>query len=380
MIDTEAWVLPAAELGSHDRTGTLHRTTIRIPEPAGDEAVVEPLVGSWEGNMSHAVARTPVDICRQRGEPYVVLGNSGVVRVHRPAAEVPGPSRGELCLCLSLGARASDHRDRFGYSRRIFGYDAPGTYGLLAKLTKIPADLLLPLPAGTAFPIERWAPCLRYFTAWDNWKVALDCWRTQMGAADPAEHLVFGWGGGVTLAQLILARRAGFRTAMMAGSTDRLDTIARHGITPLDRRDYPGLGHSDASAATRWACERRFLRCINELSDGLGVAVFLDHIGGALYPTTLRALARQAVIASCGWKAGTELSHIRPTECIRRHIHLHTHGWRHDDSATIRDFQEATGWLADTGTAYAYRDIPELVEGYHAGRLATYYPLYRIVE
>lgn len=382
MIETEAWVLPAAQLGTAERTGQLHRETIRIPEPAGHEALVEPLVGSWEGNMSHAVARSPVDVCRQRGEKFIVIGNSGVVRVRRAATDIEGPTEGQLCLCLSLGSAKNGHRDPYGYSEHIFAYDLPGSFGMLARLTTMPADLLLPLPAETRYPIERWAPCLRYFTAWDNWKVAHDCWKAQLPDSDPSDHLVFGWGGGVTLAQLILAQRAGFRTAMMGGSDNRLATIAEHGIEPIDRREYRGLGQPDAKDSVRWAAERRIVTAIKDLSDGRGAAIFLDHIGGPLYPTTLRALARQAVVTTCGWKAGTELAVVRPTECIRRHIHVHTHGWRHSDSPTIRDYQETTGWLADIDpeATYDFDDIPQLADDYAAGKIDSYYPTYRVAR
>jgi NADPH:quinone reductase-like Zn-dependent oxidoreductase len=382
VIVTDAWVLHAGRLGEADQPGELLRETIRIPDPTDDEAVVEPILGSWEGNMSHAITRSPVDVCRQRGERFVVLGNSGVARVLRPAASAVGPAEGEICLCLSLGTREPGSRDRHGYSARIYAYDAPGTYGLLAKRTKIPADLLLPIPHGSRFPLERWTPCLRYFTAWDNWRVALACWRAQLAESNPGDHLVFGWGGGVTLAQLILARREGFRTAMMAASNDRIDFITRQGITAIDRREYPGLGEVDTPDTTRWASERRFLSHLSELAETRGVSIFLDHIGGALYPLTLRALSREAVLTTCGWKAGMELSTVRSSECIRRHIHVHTHGWRHADSTVIRDFQEATGWLADIDPngIYRYDEIPQLATDYTAGKISTYFPVYRISD
>ena len=40
--------------------------------------LAEPLYGCWEGNMSHAVERRPIDIYRDRGEEKVVIGNAGV--------------------------------------------------------------------------------------------------------------------------------------------------------------------------------------------------------------------------------------------------------------------------------------------------------------
>jgi hypothetical protein len=68
-----------------------------------------------------------------------------------------------------------------------------------ARRTKIASELL-PLPHDTAYTLPQWAAYGRYFTAWDNWRVAYDCWRAQLEDEDPADHLVMGWGGGTTLA------------------------------------------------------------------------------------------------------------------------------------------------------------------------------------
>ena len=75
---SEAWLLHAGAAGT---PGELVLATIPLPELSGDRLLVEPLFGCWGGNMTHALQRSPLDICRQRGEPWVVLGNSAVVRI-----------------------------------------------------------------------------------------------------------------------------------------------------------------------------------------------------------------------------------------------------------------------------------------------------------
>jgi NADPH:quinone reductase-like Zn-dependent oxidoreductase len=358
----------------------LVREELNLPGPADHEAVVEPQVGSWEANMSHALLRSPVDVCRQRGDNAVVLGNSGVVRVLSPAKAAPCPPRGTLCMVMPFGKR-----DRQGYIERVYAYDAPGTHGLLARRIPVPAELLLPLPPDSAHPPESWAPNLRYFTAWDNWQVAYGCWRSQTRGEDPQDHLVFGWGGGVVLAELTLAQRQGFRTAMAVGSDERAAALQRRGITPVDRRDYPDLAYDTdpltaEAGARQMRAERRFLKTVAELSDGRGVSIFLDNIGGPLYQLTARALGRQSVIATCGWKAGMHLSVVRATECQKRRLHVNTHGWRFGDSPVIRDLQEATGWIAevDADSVYDFDDVPRLAADFAAGRLSGYFPLYRV--
>ncbi|MEU2718906.1 hypothetical protein [Streptomyces sp. NPDC007205] len=126
MITTDAWVLHAGA-GATRSGGELRRETPHLPDPASHEALVEPLLGGWEANMSHAIARSPADICRQRGEDCVLLGNCGIVRVQRPAAALRSPAEGQICLLMPFGK--SDLR---GYAELVHAYDAPGTYGMLA--------------------------------------------------------------------------------------------------------------------------------------------------------------------------------------------------------------------------------------------------------
>ena len=79
MIITDAWVLRRGAEGAGSALETdddFRRETISLPALADDELLVEPLFDCWEGNMSHALARWPIDVCRQRGEERVVLGSA----------------------------------------------------------------------------------------------------------------------------------------------------------------------------------------------------------------------------------------------------------------------------------------------------------------
>ncbi|MEV1092379.1 zinc-binding alcohol dehydrogenase family protein [Streptomyces microflavus] len=346
---------------------------------------MEPIIGSWEANMDHALARSPIDVCSSRGEDAVVLGNLGVVRVLKVNAGRRDDVRireGDLCLLMPFGVT-----DRFGYAELAHAYDAPGTIGLLARQSKMDARLLLPLPADTAYSLSQWASYGRYFTAWDNWSKAYGCWRTQIPDDDPAGHLVFGWGGGVAFAELLLARRAGFRVAMAAGSDERVAFLREHGITPVDRRRFPALSRpTRREQADRERHEQRrksvedFLHLTWDLSDGHGVAIFVDNIGEPLYDVTLGALARQGVVTTCGWKAGMRLTHLRGAESISRHLHVNTHVWRLPDSPAIRDFQETEGWMAPAGSdvLYGFDRVPDLADDYANGRIGSYFPTYGV--
>lgn len=289
-----------------------------LPPLADGEVLVEPIYGSWEANMTHAVSRRPIDVCRQRGEDRIVLGNAGVVRVLDPN----GSAHREGSLCIVF---ASSDVDPYGYMRDVHAYDAKNTVGLLAKRTKLRAHSLLPIPEGSRYPIERWAGfSLKYLAAWSNWQVAYGCWRVQMSEADMAAPYVWGWGGATTLAELSLAQQRGFPTAMIASKDSRLRTIASLGITPIDRRTFPDIAFdaaafaTDPGAAARYrASERTFLDAVREHTRGEGVSIFLDYIGGPVWKATLKALGRQAVLATAGWLAGMTMSTLRATSTLR---------------------------------------------------------------
>jgi NADPH:quinone reductase-like Zn-dependent oxidoreductase len=384
---TQAWVLRSGALvGTRDGDpgeGLRCEPFAFGPLEPG-EALVEPILGSWEANIDHAITRSPIDVCSTRGEDAVVLGNLGVVRVLdvNPPADGPALREGDLCLLMPFGVC-----DRYGYAELVHGYDCPRTLGLLARRSKLPARLLLPIPADTAHSLTQWATYGRYFTAWDNWHKASGCWRTQVGDDQAGDHLVFGWGGGVTLAELTLARREGFRVAMTAGSDERLAFLREQGIVAVDRRAFPDLsqparrdGADRERQARHQASLAGFQGVVDELSDGRGVSIFVDNIGEPLYRATVRALGREGVITTCGWKAGMRISQLRGAECIHRHIHVNTHVWRLPDSPVIRDFQESSGWTAPPGSSvvFDFDAIPQLADDYANGRIGSYFPLYRV--
>jgi NADPH:quinone reductase-like Zn-dependent oxidoreductase len=386
MISTEAWVIhagPPKRKQDEPVPAALRLEKVTFPDLGDGDALVEPVYGSWEANMDHALRRDPVDVCRQRGEDKIIIGNGAVVRVLRPGAAVTNVREGDLCLVIALGTA-----DRYGYGLLVRGYDQPGSHGVLARRLPWPADLLLPLPAGTRYSPLQWAASyLRYFTAWDNWKVAEACWRAQM-PEDDEQPLVFGWGGGVVLGELELAKRAGFAVAMASSNRKRLDDIASRGITPVDRRLFPDLACSEEARRSpvvkqRYLLsEKAFLNEIKAISHGRGASIVLDNIGGDIYRATMRSLARQGVISTVGWKLGMKLWNVRATECIQRHIHVHTHGWRFFDSPVIRDFMAETNWIpgVDADQVYPFEQIPQLADDYSRGVLDSYFPTYQINE
>lgn len=363
-ISTEAWVLHSG-LG-RNTAGQLEKETFTFPDITEQEVLAEPLYGCWEGNMSHAIKRNPIDICLLRNEEKVVLGNAGVVRIIKTGSAVTNVKTGDHCLVFCNGVWDDD-----GYPIKILGYDAPQTMGVLAKTMKLHARQVIPLPVDTPFSLRQWAAfSLRYITAYANWQVAYACWRSQMPSADPHTVFVCGWGGGVALAEVTLAKLMGCQAAMVASTPERLALLETMGIEPIDRRSGDGGDF-----------EERFLSQISAKTGGKGVSIFIDNIGAPVYKLTVKALARQGVITTSGWKQGAIIPISRALECINRHLYVHTHYAAYAEGLAAIDFAQKNNWMAPmapTEKVYAWDEIPSLAEAYAAGQTETYFPIFAI--
>ena len=379
MISTEAWVIKRGGYGSGP--AQLELEEFCFEDITENEVLVEPLYGSWEGNMSHAVARSPIDICAERKEEKVVIGNSGVVRVLDVGANVTGLQEGDIGLVKPVGTQ-----DEHGYTVKVYGYDARGTVGLLAKKTKLKDYQIQRLP-GTKHSLKRWAGfSVRYFTAWDNWKTAVGCWRTQMAGNEAKSH-VWGWGGGVSLGQLLLAKREGFKTAMIASTDERLELIRSFGITAIDRRLFADLAFDEALwrkdrnyKRSYISAEKTFLEIVKEQTGGEGVAIFVENMGAPVFRASLRALARQGVITTSGWKLGMHTNHRRAQECIQRHIHVHTHASNISHADECIRFAEDQAWLppVDEGQVFQWEDIGAMAERLERDNSSAYFPIFEV--
>lgn len=384
MRTTEAWVLHRAtdaELAARE-TARLQREPFSFDEPREGEVIAEPVFGCWEANMTHALERLPIDVCRQRGEERVVLGNAGVVRVVETGERVEGVRPGDICCLAPAGVT-----DVFGYPRTILGYDAARTIGMLARQVKLHERQVIPIPPNTRYSLPQWAAfSLRYVTAWANWRKAYGCWAAQFDDDErPIAH-VWGWGGGVTLAEVDLARRSGCQTAMMASTDRRLAQIAGRGIMPVDRREFADLAYNphrfDTEPEYRRRYQRaedRFVGAVARRTGGKGASIFIDYIGASVFRATMRALGRYGVVTTAGWRTGMDLPVVRAVECINWRTHVHTHGARRRDWYAAADYAEREGWMPDVdGEICAWSDIPQLADDYARGRLDTYFPIYQV--
>lgn len=359
----------------------LVRETFSISGPKENEVVAAPLYGCWEANMGHSMKRRPVDICKFRNEEKVIIGNAGVVEIVDVGKEVKTVRPGQKAIIFCNG-----EEDWFGFPKSIMAYDAPGTMGCLATLMKGTDRQFIPIPENTKYSLEQWAGfSLRYITAWSNWEIAHGTYRLSVTAHELAAINVWGWGGGVTIAELDLAKRFGARTVMLSASDERLQMIQSMGIRALDRRKYGRLNydHDRYRSDPEYAREQRlaeeaFLEDVMEITKGRKVQIFIDMIGKPVFRVTLKALARQGVITTAGWREGMELSVVRALECIDRHQHIHTHYARFSQGWQAVAFAEGSNWLPPKPErVYSFDEIPTLSQDYEQGK-TEYFPIFSI--
>lgn len=381
MIETEAWVLHQGP--PEGGRGALQFEPFSFPNITDQEVLVEPLYGCWEGNLSHAIDRVPVDIARQRGEEKVVIGNAGVVRILEKGAQVNTCEVGDVCIVFCVGTI-----DKNGYPKRILAYDAPGTMGVMSKIAKMPGHSVIPIPKNSKYTLQQWAAfSLRYVTAWSNWKVALQCRKIQVEPYNPKEEYVLAWGGGVSYAQAQLALHEGCNVAMIASSDARIEALKQEGITAIDRREFPDLKFDPAAysknpeyKAKYLAAENKFFEIVNDFSKGEGISILIDYIGLPVYRASIKVLGRQGVITTAGWKDGMVLTNYRAIECISRHIHVHTHYAKYSEGLESVAYAEEKGWMPDIDTSkdYAFEDLSKLKEDYDNGTVESYFPIFKV--
>lgn len=383
---TDAWLLyKGIKTDNSPQIADLIRHTYHVETLDSDEVLIEPIYGCWEGNMTHALQRKPVDICRFRREDKVVLGNSGVVRVLKTGTEVNIFKEGQLCIIFGNAMP-----DSAGYMIKALAYDAPNTMGLLAKRSKVKSHNLIPLPKNTQFSLPQWAAfSLRYITAWSNWRVAWTVYRAHMSEIDRPSPVVAAWGGGVAFAQLQLAQHFNCKTLMFASRDSRIHSLTSHGINPIDRRNFPDIDfHSeryknDLAYKLRYKrSEKTMLSEISKIAKQNTVDLFFDHIGGPLINATLKATGRQGVISSAGWKLGSDIAEIsRSTECMQRRTHVNTHYAKYQEGLDAVEFAEKNNWIPPNDLpVYSWEEIPTLAKQYAANEIDSYFPIYRINE
>lgn len=238
-----------------------------------------------------AAALNRLDLWMTAGLPHVspkfpfIVGSDGAgvveaagegVQSVRPGDRVminPGISCGRCPACL-------DGDEPLCREYRILGEHAPGT---AAELVVVPEENLAPVPDGMG-----WAEAAGFTLS------TLTAWRMLAGRArlrGGETALIWGIGGGVSLAALQIVNLLGGRAIVTSGSDAKLERARQLGAAAA-------LHHGREDVVTE----------VRRLTGGRGADVVVDSVGEQTWVNSQRALRRGGRIVVCGATTGPTVS------------------------------------------------------------------------
>ncbi len=197
------------------------------------------------------------------GERTLQLGQRVVVHPGIACGRCEFCLRGDDVLCTSMSL-LGEHRD-----------------GTFAELISLPARNVFALPQGYD-DMQAAALGVNHLTAW----------RMLFTQARVQAHetvLVFGIGGGVSLAALQLAKAAGARVIVTSRDAAKLERAVQMGAD--------GAVHS---------ASQDIARTVLELTGGRGVDVVIENVGAAVWSAALKSLVRGGRLVTCGATTGDQ--------------------------------------------------------------------------
>ncbi len=173
-------------------------------------------------------------------------------------------------------------------------------YGGAAELAVVPEAFTFPLPDGLSYDAAAAIP-MNYLTA----QFAL----VERGGLREGETvLVHGAAGGVGTATLQVARGLGARTIGVVSTEEKAEVARRAGADEVVLLD----GFRDA---------------VGELTDGGGVDVVLDVVGGDVFLDSLRLLAPQGRLLVVGFASGQGIPEVKVNRLLLNNTDVRGVGW-----------------------------------------------------
>jgi NADPH:quinone reductase-like Zn-dependent oxidoreductase len=203
------------------------------------------------------------------------------VRPGEPVLINPGVSDYTCEFC-----RAGEHSLCIRYG--ILGEHFPGT---LAEYVTVPAHNVLPVP--TLSPPLGWGEAAAFSL------VSLTAWRMVVTRAQVKAGewvLVWGIGGGVSLAAMRIAKLVGARVIATSSSDAKLARARELGADIT-------VNHGTQEVA----------KTVREVTAKRGVDVVVENVGEATWEESLRCLAKGGRVVTCGGTSGPKLvTDVRP--------------------------------------------------------------------
>ena len=246
---------------------------VRIHEDGGPEVLRyedadDPVAGPGEVLIRlRAASLNHLDLWTRQGLPSApkprILGADGAGVVEAVGAEADGFAPGDKVV-INPGLEEGAH---------ILGEHSDGTH---AELIAVPADYVHPLPGDLSF-VEAAAFPLVFETAY---RMLV----TRARLEEDEWVLVWGAGGGVASAALVLAKALGGRVIATSSSDDKLERAREFGADAVVNHET-----GDVAAA------------VKEATEGRGANVVIEHVGEATWKTSLQSAGPEGRIgrASC---------------------------------------------------------------------------------
>src|SRR3954468_1867967 len=248
------------------------------PEPLEVRDVPEPTPGAEDVLVEvHAVGVSFPDLLLSRGE-------------YQLKPEPPFTLGVDFAGVVVSGAG-------FEAGQRVAGV---GPYGNAAELVASPSVSTFPLPDAMSYDQGAALP-MNYLTA----QFAL----AERGDLKPGETvLVHGAAGGVGTATIQVAKGYGARTIAVVSSEEKAEVARRAGADEAVLLD----GFKDAVAA---------------LTEGRGVDIVVDVVGGDVFTDSLRSLATQGRLLVVGFAAGQGIPEVKVNRLLLNNVDVRGVGW-----------------------------------------------------
>jgi NADPH:quinone reductase-like Zn-dependent oxidoreductase len=264
-------------------------TAVGGPEHLRVQELPEPAIQSPDQVLVRiqAAALNRLDLFVANGLPGAnysfphVMGSDGAGTIVELGSNVPGLRTGDRVMInptVSCGKcpRCLQGEESLCASLQVLGEHRNG---LAAEYVVVPADNLAPVP-----PTMPWAQAAAFSLATlTAWRMLVTRGRVLAGET----VLIWGIGGGVALAALLIARHVGARTIVTSSSDAKLEIARSLGADlTLNHREV------DVGAEARKA------------TGGIGVDAVVDSVGEQSWPHSLRSLRRGGRLMVCGATTG----------------------------------------------------------------------------
>ncbi len=277
--------MQVAQFAAHGAPDVLRIVERPIPEPAAGEVLVRML----------AVSLNHLDLWARRGMPGLKLpmpfipGSDGCGEVVACGAGVEGWSAGQRVVVLPGASSGTSAHDLAGNDFFSDDYQVRGEHfdGLDREFLCIESRYLLALPEGLD-PVQVAAIPLVFITAWG---ALIE--RAKLKAGETA--LILGGSSGVGSAGIQIAKDLGCWVIATAGTEEKRAFSRSLGADEV-------VDHHDPN----WS------KTVKAMTGGRGADVVFEHVGPATWASSMRSLARNGRLVTCGGTTGPEVSILLP--------------------------------------------------------------------